>query len=319
MAFMLMSCEDEEKLNLNVLDFDSGGFVRFTNDAPPATVGVNQISDLSYSFSLSDANNNVSVYDLKLYADLGGVRTDTVDVAQITSFPAELSFDADELASLLGVTVNDINFGDAIFFTASVTTNDGTEYRNLGDLGLIEIFEQPDGTFLDDDDDLVTIGPNDRVVSTESGATFLLSGGGIGIDLGAEDGYRQAFEFGFVILCPSVEVDQLVGTFNVVSHRFDNYFGPQGATREVIAGPGPNQLTIVGGAVPLDGADDLIITLNADASIEYGGSDDAIHFNTFGPGVYGDVEGTAFSCIGVLDLTINSPGFIPNFLILSKQ
>jgi len=49
------------------------------------------------------------------------------------------------------------------------------------------------------------------------------------------------------------------------------------------------------------------------------GSPNATHFNTFGPGVYGNVGGFTFSCVGFIDLTITSPGFIPNFFTLEKQ
>ncbi|GAA4271324.1 hypothetical protein U6A24_05445 [Aquimarina gracilis] len=292
-GLIITSCTDDDKTNFDEFE-KTGAFVRFTSENPPANVGVNDISELTYGFSVSDANNNVAMYDLDLYADISGTRTDTVNVADVTSFPAQFNFTASDLAGLLGIDAADINFGDSFFFTARATTNSGVEYF---------AFEDLDYDDLDDDDP----------------STFTLEGGGLTNDLIGEAGYRQAFEFNFVILCPDVDLAALVGTYDVVNHRFDAFFGSQGPTREVIAGPGPNQLTIVGGALPLDGADDLIIDVNNDSSLGYGGAGSAIHFNTFGPGTYGSVEGTAFSCIGVLDLTINSEGFIPNFLTLRKQ
>lgn len=138
-------------------------------------------------------------------------------------------------------------------------------------------------------------------------------------DLGSEAGQRQAFQFQTFIACPFVPAD-IEGTYTVVNHRFDAFFGPQGATRTVVAGPGPDQFTIVGGALPLDGADDLIITVDSvtDAA-SYGGPTDAVHFNTFGPATYASVTGTVFSCTGLIDITINSNGFIPNFLTLQRN
>ena len=108
------------------------------------------------------------------------------------------------------------------------------------------------------------------------------------------------------------------GTVN--EHTFDAFFGEQPSTREVVAGPGENQLTIIGGAVPLDNADDLILNINPETGVvSYGGPEDAIHFNTFGPGVYGDdVRGFVFSCVGSIDLVITSPGFISNTFSLRK-
>ena len=131
-------------------------------------------------------------------------------------------------------------------------------------------------------------------------------------------GIRQAYEYFAFISCPFVE-SEIVGTYDVLNHRFDAFFGPQPPTRQVIAGPGENQYTIIGGAVPLDGADDMIVTVNpATGSVSSGNPGD-IHFNTFGPGQYGQVTGFTFSCVGFIDLTITSPGFIPNFFTLQKQ
>ena len=183
---------------------------------PPAAVGVNQVSDVNYSFTLLDANKNAASYNLKMYADLTGVRTDTVDVATVTSFPTTLSLSAADLADLLGITVDDIGFGDNFYFSGSVTTTDGQVYS--GDV-------LPNYDDLDDDDP----------------QTFEIVGGGVTADLLDETGYRQAFEFGFVILCPSVDLSELVGTYTITYEAFsENSWSPV----TVIAGPEANQLTI---------------------------------------------------------------------------
>ena len=165
----------------------------------------------------------------------------------------------------------------------------------------------------------MTIPEGAQIVSNSDGQTFLYEGDNITDTLLDQGGYRQAFEFDFIILCPSADVTELTGTFNVENHRFDAFFGDQGPTREVVLGPGPNQITIVGGPVILDGADDLILNIDpATSVVSYGGDPAAIHFNTFGPGTYGEVTGLVFSCIGRIDITITSPGFIPNFFTLQK-
>jgi hypothetical protein len=141
----------------------------------------------------------------------------------------------------------------------------------------------------------------------------------LGGDLAAQEEQLQAFQFNIFVSCPFI-ASEIVGTYNVTQHRFDAFFGPQGTTREIIAGPGENQYTIIGGAVPLDGADDLIINVDPITGVVTStGSPNATHFNTFGPGVYGNVGGFTFSCVGFIDLTITSPGFIPNFFTLEKQ
>ncbi|WP_298791590.1 hypothetical protein [uncultured Allomuricauda sp.] len=313
----LVSCEDDDKNQLN--DFlATGGFVRFVDQNPAAAIGVEQISDLSYSFSVEDANGTAVSYDLRVYADLGGVRTDTLSVEMVTSFPASFAFNADELASLVGVTVDDISFGDSFFFTAEVTNTEGNKFSGSTRLNLTEVTLEG-GVYLDADGDEVAVGPEDDIRSGADGTLYVQTGGSVTDDLLDEAGYRQAFEFGFIILCPSVDLAELPGTYNVVNHAFDAFFGPQGDTRTVIAGPGANQITIIGGGLPLDGADDLVLDIDTGSSgVSYGGEAGQIHFNTFGPGTYGAVNGLVFTCIGRIDIQIDSDGFIPNFLTLQK-
>lgn len=287
------SCRDDSLDITNSLS-KKGGFVRFESQNPPSTVGVNQISDLNYSFTVIDANKNVETYDLKIYANLGGTVTDTMNIETVTTFPTTFNFDANDLASHLGIEVSEINFGDSVFFVGTTTTEDGTVYTA----------EELDYDDLDD----------------ENLETFSISGGGMSPDLLSEEGYKQALAFSFIILCPDAEIAELTGTYDVTNHRFDAFFPSQGTTREVIAGPGENQITIIGGALPVDGADDLVLDINLVTSeVSYGGEAGKIHFNTFGPGTYGAVSGLVFSCVGVIDITIESDGFIPNFLTLNKQ
>lgn len=293
LSVVVSSCKDDSLDITNSLS-DKGGFVRFENENPPSSLGVDEIANLNYSFTVIDGNDNIDFYDLKLYAVLGGVATDTVDVARVTTFPASFDLDAQDFADFLNIEISDINFGDSFFFLGTAMTDEGLVYSG----------EATSYDNLEDDDP----------------QTFIIDGGGLSPDLLSEEGYKQAFAFDFIILCPSADVNELIGTFDVINHRFDAFFGSQGTTREIVAGPEDNQITIVGGAVPLDGADDLILTINADNSmVSYGGEEGKIHFNTFGPGSYASVSGLVFSCVGVIDITIESDGFIPNFLTLTKQ
>nr|WP_299344172.1 hypothetical protein [Allomuricauda sp.] len=124
---------------------------------------------------------------------------------------------------------------------------------------------------------------------------------------------------GVNVRCPEIIIDDFVGTYDVAAHEFDDFFSPAIATRTVVAGPGANQITIVEGAVAQENPDPLILNVDSEGSVSFGGAETDIHFFTFGPGVYGQVTGSALSCAGLIDITIVSPGFIPNFLTLIKQ
>lgn len=287
----ISSCTKTEDITDSLLK--TGGFIRFEGDAPPITVGVNAIEDLKYDFTLIDAQNNVKSYEISLTANLSGTQTDTILVQTITSFPATLSFNAESLASAINKTVADISFGDNFNFLGKAVTNDGLQYSY------------------------------ERLNFKKSDAeppVYTISGGGLSDDIFDESGYKQAYDFGFVILCPTGEASDLVGTFDVTRHLFDAYFPDQGATRNVVLGPGENEITIIGGALPNDGGDDLVVKIDPVTSIaSYGGASDKVHFSLYGGGTYSQVKGYVFSCIGVIQIEILSDGFISNFLTLKKQ
>ncbi len=237
---LVVSCEDEDKDFINSsITKDNAAFVRF-DENPPTAIGLSDPSELTYSFNLLDANNNVASYDLKIYALLSGVETDTVDVATVTSFPADFSFDAQDFASFFGRTVDELSFGDQFFFTAKATSTSGQEYGAAIPVGLIEIFEQEDGTYLNSDDRPVTIGPGDQVVTNGDGSTFRLRGDRLADELITETGYRQAFEFEFVILCPEFIRADAIGTYTIT----DDPFGVANTTFEVLAGATDNEVII---------------------------------------------------------------------------
>lgn len=260
-GLLIVSCEDDDKNNLN--DFiDTGGFVRFESVNPPVVVGVSDVSEVTYAFDLIDGNGTAAMYDLDLYANLSGTVTDTVDVQDISSFPASLSFNADDLASLLGVTVADLNFGDQFFFTGTVTTDAGVEYRGSTRLGLIEVTLE-NGIYLDSDGDEVTVGPTDNIYSAPDGTLFVARGGNVTDDLLDERGYLQAFEFNFTIACPALtDTSSFAGTYDVVSHTYAGFGFPTETGIEIVSGPASNQITIVGGIYSALGSDDLILDVD---------------------------------------------------------
>ena len=287
------ACSDDDKNVFNDFQTD-GGFVRFSEN-PPSNIGVNSISELNYSFELLDPNESTASYDLKIYADLAGQRTDTLPVATITSFPTSISYSASDLAGFLGVTVADIGFGDNFFFTAEVTSKNGVKYNGLEDIAFDD---------LGDDD------PN----------TFELSGGGLSPDLIDEVGYRQAFEFDFIILCPDAfTVDQFIGTWEITADPFgavvadDNIF-------EIVAGPGANQVTMLDPYNNLDpatgGTYNVVLDFDPNSGAVTVQRQPAWHCDNLGCGFgEGRVEGDGFVfiCVDIMKLnlqhTVNAGSF----------
>ena len=271
LPLIFISCAEDDKNQLN--DFSTeGGFVRFVDQNPPTVVGVNAVSEVTFSFGLEDANNNAASYDLSLYADNNGVRTDTVLVAQITEFPTNLSFTINDFETLL--SVDEFNFGDQFFFSGVVTTVDGQVFSGAQRLGFDD---------LDDDDP----------------STFLLQGGGVTDDLLDEAGYRQAYEFNFTIACPSInDTSSFAGIYDVLSHTYSGFGFPTETDIQVVSGPNPNQLTIVGGIYSALGSEDLIldVDLNTGVSTVSSASVGAAAWNAFGlNALYSSDGGTGLS------------------------
>jgi len=325
MGIALTSCQDDDKNNFN--DFlDTGGFVRFSSVNPPVVVGVSDVSEVTYAFDLIDGNGNASMYDLNLYATLSGTVTDTVDVQDITSFPTSLSFDAAELAGLLGVEVSDFNFGDQFFFTATVTTNEGVEYSGNTRLDLIEV-TLDEGVYFDTDGDEVTLGPTDTIYSAPDGTLFVGRGGNVTDDLLDEAGYLQAFEFNFTIACPALaDTSTFAGTYDVVSHTYSGFGFPTETDIEIVAGPASNQITIVGGIYSTLGSEDLIldVDLNTGTTSIAGDSNGVPAWNAFGlNAVYSGSGGTGLSleCLVPQQVAFNleTDCCIANNVVMIKQ
>lgn len=308
----MISCEDDDKDFIGATINKGGAFPRFTETAPPAVLGLETVDDLSYSFSVSDGNNNIVSYDIDLYADVGGSRTDTVDIAVLTSFPESFSFTRSDLETLLGTS---ITFGDRFFFTAKATTDSGEEYGAEVQLDFDQIFEQPDGSFIGTNDLPIGIGPGDQIVTTEDGSTFRLRGENNVDEIIQESGYLQAYEFGFVIACPpnSFTIDDIIGTYNVASNGLTSGIGltDPDPTREVIAGPEANQITIVGGSVGFAGGDDLILDVDFSNGVLALG-ESGVAFTDSGAGLpfgsdYGELAGfggLALLCITPQTITV---------------
>jgi len=299
-TILMTSCTDEDKFN-NPVTFDliDGAYIRFVDQVPEKVVDAADVTQAAFVNALIEpVGADVASVVVEIAPVIAGVSMDTIVFKTFNSFPGDVSFTSQEMAAFLGLDdVTDIAGGDSFEFFTTVTLADG------------RVFSWKPNEFIEGDEDDGTIDSVAETGGVTDGTVITDSRGG----------YRQAYNYIVNFVCPFVNTD-LAGTYTVSNHRFDAFFGAQPATREVVAGPAANQFTIIGGAVPLDGADDLIVNVDLVTGTVLGAENsDAIHFNTFGPGTYGQVEGLAISCAGVVDLTITSPGFISNFLTMRKN
>jgi len=225
----IVGCTDESKDPLPQLE--KGGFIRFANISPPNTFG--DPLGIEFTGEIIDPNNNASNYSLSLKANINGQTYIQENFISISSFPATLSFNSQSIADGLGVNVNTLNFTNTFDFIATVTRNDGTVFY-----GIVPEFDPNNLT--------VGIGNTEANLSTA--------------------GYNDAMAFGFLISCPEFSIDDLVGSYNVTQNNLVGGLGlsDPDPTREVIAGPGPNQITVVGGSVGFAGGGDLIVDVDTE-------------------------------------------------------
>jgi len=283
------SCTDDTKFpNPLTNELENGGFIRFPQGTPPIP-GAYSLLDLDaigFSLPIEDPNNNAISYVLTLTAVVSGNEFIT-DFVEITSFPNELTVTVQNIADALGLSPTDFNFGDTFSFVARVTRDDGTLFY-----GLAPIFNDADST--------IELGnTNGTLLSVPS--------------------YRNAMNFGFALACPAFTATDMAGTWNVDELGFGAFFGETQTTREVVAGPDNNQITIVGGEYPTGGGeqDDLILTFDPLTGIVSAVNTDGV---AFGPGntpglitnTYLLEEGLLLPCIDEINLILNFNPFSGN-------
>ncbi len=109
------------------------------------------------------------------------------------------------------------------------------------------------------------------------------------------------------VQCPSVDIPALAGSYDVVLSTFAGFFGETDLTREVVAGPEANQITIVDGTYITEGADDLILTIDPDTGDVIGVNEDGIDSQvSFGPNFYRLLPGgRVLTCVGIIEVTLD--------------
>ena len=129
---------------------------------------------------------------------------------------------------------------------------------------------------------------------------------------------------GLNIKCPSVDMSLIPGSYNITRLSFFNFFEETDSTREIIAGPGENQFTVVGGAYPGVGGEDLIFTINPETGNVTAIDQTKLASNqSFGPNTYKFLPGgRVLTCAGIVELDFDFGGSIagnPNSFNLIKQ
>ncbi|PQJ22987.1 hypothetical protein BSU00_01545 [Tenacibaculum sp. SG-28] len=283
---MFYSCTDESKFaNPATYALERGGFAQFQEGVAPNVVSFVDPSTAGFTRTIEDANNNLESYSLDFTATFANGTTQTVeDYFSTDTFPATLNVTAENIAAALGKEISELDFGDNFQFIAKAVRNDGTIFSGSAP-GL-------------NDDGSVTTG------GTE--ANLLLPV------------YRNAMNFDFTFACPAFTPEDFVGTWNVDALGFATFFGETQTTREIIAGPGENQITIVGGEYPTAGGavDDLILTFDA-SGIVTAVNEDGFAFgpgNNAGltPNTYLLENGLLLPCVNKINLTMNFSPFSAN-------
>jgi hypothetical protein len=238
---LISSCVDESTFNNPVhFGLEKGAFAKFKDAVPTNALLPTNPNDALIEGQVIDANSNISSYKLSMKATLSSGTVDVTDFLEISSFPSTLKITPQMIADALHLPVNQVGFGDSFQFVATAIRNDGT------------VFSGNSPTY---DETNMEVGGGNTDLTLNSAST----------------GYHSAMNFSFVIACDAFEPSIVTGTYTVVEGSFFAFLGETSYERQVIGGPyddgnlvlANNQIAIIGGEWPSTGADDLILTINA--------------------------------------------------------
>lgn len=117
---------------------------------------------------------------------------------------------------------------------------------------------------------------------------------------------------GLDVKCPTVEIATLAGNYSITESGFANFFGETDFTREVVLGPGENQVTIKDGAYITEQSEDLIITINPDTGTITAVDETKIASQvSFGPNTYAFLPGgRVLTCAGIIEVNLDFGGSV---------
>lgn len=286
------ACKDDDKIFEPQLESAKGGIVVFSEAPRPITISALEPTDFTFTAPVEDPNDNVVSYRLSVedasgnYIDLG---------LELNSFPTDLVITSDMIAMALNIPVTDFQFGQEFKFIGTVVNEAGVTYSG------VEHEYNPD--------------------------TGEISGGNTDLDnIGSQaNNYRDALRFNLIISCPPTsDFNQFEGTYNVISHTYGPFGFPAETNLQLVAGPGPNQLTIVGGIYQSFNSTDLTLDVNEDGTAVI--SPDvqgnvAWYLNPDLIGRYNGGDGLVFYCTTPQRIMFNlkTECCIDNFVVLEKN
>jgi hypothetical protein len=135
------SCEQRE--DWRVVETDRGAFVKFAEE-PLKWEGLANVNgttvtkyhigadpaDASFNAITVDPTGNVSNYQIFVKGNFTGAPEDSIPYMSTTSFPFDVSFTTQDMASLFNVDASVFETGDSFDFTTLTTRNDGVVFNS---------------------------------------------------------------------------------------------------------------------------------------------------------------------------------------------
>ena len=153
---LFTSCEDSDKHRFPELG--NGGFVKFTFQ-PDCWEGLTIVGgvsitkyhigtdplEASFNAVTEDPTGNVASYELFVRGTFNGAPEDPIAYMSTTTFPFDVSYSGQDLATLFNVPIETFEDGDDFFFTSTIITHDGRVYNS----DTSDCEECPDEIFFD--------------------------------------------------------------------------------------------------------------------------------------------------------------------------
>ncbi|MCZ6595339.1 MAG: hypothetical protein O6943_10575 [Bacteroidetes bacterium] len=184
------SCEDSDKFRFPELG--NGGFVKFTfqPDCWEGLIIIEGVSitkyhigtdptEASFNAVTEDPSGNVASYELFVRGTFKGAPEDPISYMSTTTFPFDVSYSGQDMATLFNVPIDAFEDGDDFFFTSTTITHDGRVYNS----GVTSCEDCPNEIFFDENGNPVDENGDPLDPGTWSGGTIdsvLLQGGDTG-------------------------------------------------------------------------------------------------------------------------------------------
>ncbi|MEX0314942.1 MAG: hypothetical protein AB3N18_12260 [Allomuricauda sp.] len=125
-ATSLLGCKDDDKDIFATLELENSKapFVRIVVENPVVARG--DLATDAFVATVDDPSDNVSFWSLDVRRESGGVISDEAPLITVNSFPEKISIPFTDIASALGIGVDEIQGGDFLRFLGTATGSDGS-------------------------------------------------------------------------------------------------------------------------------------------------------------------------------------------------